>query len=93
MTHKLIVKPLAEKEIAEALLWYEKQKKGLAIELLNEINSVFGIIISNPENFQERYKEIRIVFTKRFPYGIHYTLENNTIYVHAVFHMKRKPRM
>ncbi len=92
MALKLIIKPAAEDEILEAIQWYDQQREGLSLELLQSIDDVLERIKKNPEYFQERYREIRIVFTKRFPYGIHYTVEKDTIHVHAVLHTKRKPR-
>jgi len=92
MGHKLIVKPLAEIEMAEALEWYENSKQGLGLELLEQIDACLDRIVNNPEHFQKRYREIKIVYTKRFPYGIHYTFESGTVYVHALLHTKREPR-
>lgn len=92
MVYKLIIKPLAEIEIAEALEWYDKEKEGLGLELLKQIDECLELISKNPECFQKRYREVKIVFTKRFPYGVHYTSEFDVIYVHAVLHTKRRPR-
>jgi len=92
MAHKLIIKPEAKLEIEDALEWYEKKRSELSIELLNELSDVLDRILDNPDSFQRRYKNIRMVFTVRFPYGVHYTVENKTIYVHAFMHMKQKPR-
>lgn len=92
MAHRLIIKPAAEIEIAEALEWYEESKEGLGLELLEQLDECLERIANNPEHFQKRYREIKIVFTKRFPYGIHYTFESDTVYVHAVMHMKQQPR-
>lgn len=93
MVYRLIIKPAAEDEIAEALEWYEEQREGLSLELLENIDQALKRIKENPEFFQERYREIRIVFVQHFPYGIHYTSENDTIYVQAVLHTKRRPRV
>lgn len=92
MAHRVIIKPPAENEIAEALEWYEESKEGLGLELLEQINECLQRIANNPKNFQKRYREIKIVFTKRFPCGIHYTFERDTIYVHAVMHTKQEPK-
>jgi plasmid stabilization system protein ParE len=93
MAHKIIVKPGAELDILEALEWYEKEQQNqLLQDFLDKLDDELERISKNPEHFQKRYRDIKIVFMKRFPYGIHYTLENETIFVHAVMHMKRKPR-
>ncbi|MGB5819692.1 MAG: type II toxin-antitoxin system RelE/ParE family toxin [Saonia sp.] len=92
MAHKVIIKPGAELDILEALEWYEEEKEGLSLDFLERLDDELERISKNPEHFQKRYRDIKIVFTKRYPYGIHYTLENEIVYVHAVMHMKRKPR-
>ncbi|XLS28390.1 type II toxin-antitoxin system RelE/ParE family toxin [Flavobacteriaceae bacterium M23B6Z8] len=92
MNYHLRIKPEAQQDLAQAMDWYEDQKEGLSIEFLATIDKALESIKANPSLFQERYREIRIVFTRRFPYGIHYTLEEDTIYVHAVLHTHRKPR-
>ena len=92
MVHKVIIKPGAELDILEALEWYEEEKEALALDFLQRLDDELDRISKNPEHFQKRYRDIKIVFTRRFPYGIHYTLENDIVYVHAVMYMKRKPR-
>jgi len=92
MGYEIIVKPLAEQDLREALQWYEKQQAGLEVELYREVLKVMDTINKNPELFQKRYRNIRIRFTDRFNYGIHYTIENQSIYIHAILHTSRKPR-
>jgi len=92
MAHRIIIKPRAEIDIAETLEWYEEEKEGLALEFLNQLDAALGKIAEKPEHFQKRYRKVKIIFTKRFPYGIHYTFENGTVYVHAVMHTKREPK-
>jgi plasmid stabilization system protein ParE len=92
MAHKVIIKPGAELDIREALEWYEEEKEGLSLDFLERLDDELARISKTPEHFQKRYRNIKIVFTKRFPYSIHYTLENDVVFVHAVLHMKSKPR-
>ena len=92
MAFSIIVKPEAEQELIEALEWYEGKQPELEAELFNEISNVLDYIVIYPEHFQKRYRNIRIRFTKRFKYGIHYTIEENTIFVHAILHTSREPR-
>jgi plasmid stabilization system protein ParE len=89
MPFKLIIKPEAEQELQEALEWYDSKKDNLGAELLIEISRVLETIQENPNSFQKRYKSFRISFTKKFQYGVHYTLENNTIFDHAILHTRQ----
>ncbi len=92
MAYNISIKAGAEIDINDALEWYEEQKIGLASELYAEIDKAISIITETPALFQVRYKNIRIVFTERFPYGIHYTIEGDRVFVHAVMKMQKKPR-
>jgi hypothetical protein len=90
MVFKIIVKPEAEKELLTALDWYETKKENLGTDLFFEFSNLIDAIKENLNLFQKRYKEFRIIFTKRFNYGIHYTLEGNTIFIHAILHTSQK---
>ncbi|SDE35542.1 ParE toxin of type II toxin-antitoxin system, parDE [Pricia antarctica] len=92
MAHKVIIKLGAELDVMEALEWYGEEKEELALDFIQRLDDELDRISKNPEHFQKGYRNIKIVFTRRFPYGIHYTLENDIVFVHAVMHMKRKPR-
>ena len=92
MAYKLVIKPLAENDLMDSLAYCKSQSAGLDSRLFNEITEVLADIILNPKHFQERYRDIRIRYTKKFKYGIHYTIEENVIFVHAIFHTSRKPR-
>lgn len=91
MGYKLIIKSGAEQDIADALDWYAENTE-LSPELLAEIDEVLTRIEKDPNNFQKKYNEIRIVYTDRFRYGVHYVIEDKTVYVLAVLHTSRKPR-
>lgn len=92
MNYKLIIKPEAENDLYEAIEWYKEQNENLPSQLLNEVEIGLNNIQKYPEHYQKRYKEIRITFTKKFPYGIYYTLENEIIFVHAILHNKQNPK-
>lgn len=92
MPHKFIINPEAEVELVEALAWYDEQLKGLGNRLFQEFNNTFDEIASNPENFQKKYRNMRIRYTYKFNYGIHYIIEEDTVYVLAILHTSRKPK-
>lgn len=93
MAYNLIIKPKAEEDLAEAIEWYLNQNENLAGKLLDKIDESLEKIHENPEHYQKRYKEIRIIFIKKFPYGIYYTVETNLIFVHAILHTKQNPEI
>ncbi|MEO8088461.1 MAG: type II toxin-antitoxin system RelE/ParE family toxin, partial [Bacteroidota bacterium] len=86
MKFELQISDEAEEDIIDAFLWYEKQKSGLGILFEENLDRAFHLILSDPFIFQIRYKKIRIFFTNKFPFGIHFIVTGNTIQVVAVFH-------
>ena len=92
MVFKVIIKPTAEQELKEALKWYDFKEENLGTELYIEISKTISIIKENPSSFQKRYKDFRIAFTKTFQFGIHFTIENQTIFIHAILHTSQNFR-
>ena len=92
MDFKVILKPTAEEELIDALKWYDFKKDNLGTELYLEISKTIETIKENPKAFQKQYKNFRIVFTKRFQFGIHYTIEKQTIFIHAILHTSQNLR-
>ncbi len=93
MAYNLILKSVAEQDISKAVEWYAKQAPHLPEEFITAIDYSLNSIKENPKHFQKRYGEVRIVFTERFPYGIYYTIEDDTVFVHAILHTKRNPNI
>ena len=60
-------------------------KDRFEVELIKSIDLLF----INPLHHQVRYRKVRIAFTEVFPYGIHYIVENEYIYVLKILHTKR----
>ena len=83
----------AQKDILEAIIWYEKNREGLGDEFLIAVENEKHFIEQNPYYYEEKYKGIRRAITKRFPYILYYKIESETkVLVYAVLHMKRSPR-
>jgi plasmid stabilization system protein ParE len=94
ITYSLVVSSTAEKHISKAFDWYKEQQNNLGVRFETAINEVMKLIIKNPFQFQTRYcnsknQEIRIAFTHKFPYGVHFRITNNVINILAVFHVKQ----
>lgn len=79
-------------DIEAAVLWHEEQRTGLSYDFELCLEAGIDAILRNPEAFQKKYKDIKIRFISRFPYGIHYTYNDNKIIVIAVFHTSRSPK-
>lgn len=79
-------------DVEDAVLWYEKQRIGLSYDFELCLEAGIEEVLRNPEAFQKRFKQVKIRFISRFPYGIHYVFNENKITVIGVFHTSRSPK-
>jgi len=91
MTCSLVISDEASFDIIDSYNWYETVDKSIAGKFEKEIESRLLRIQSNPNQFQLKYRSVRVVFLKKFPFGIHYVVDEQVIKVIAVFHTSRNP--
>jgi len=93
--YKVKIEPEVLADIQEITDWYNKAQAGLgkrfqktAIRHINSLNK-------DPQIYAIRYKEIRCVVIKKFPYMAHFYVndENNTVEVLAVISTDRNPKI
>lgn len=93
MIYNIKVLPLAEKEIADAIEFYESRSKGLGKRFLTYLKSYLKVLKTNPELFeikkQPHYRELTLV---KFPFVIIYEISENEIIIHSVFHTSKNPQ-
>lgn len=79
-------------DIEDVVFLYEERRIGLSydFELCMEVG--LAEISRNPDNFQKRYKNVKVRFISRFPYGIHYVVRENNVIIIAVFHTSLSPK-
>jgi plasmid stabilization system protein ParE len=94
MIRRVIIRPPALADIADAATWYEAQQPGLGEELVDEIIRAIRRAEANPALFRviRSRGKIRRVLTERFPYRIFFSVNDSTLYVHAVLHGARHDR-
>lgn len=85
----------AKLDLAEAMEWYDQQKQGLGDKLLLRVENTVDLLESNPFIFQIRYKNIRVGSVKKFPFAIHYWVDEkrNKVMINAVLHNSRNPQI
>jgi len=86
MAYDVILSSQIEDDIDEAIHYYKKISPELAKEFIQELRFTRDYVHHNPFYFQVRYSNIRIAFMKKFPYGIHYTVIQQSIYLVSLFH-------
>jgi len=87
----LRIRPEAQSDLAEAYRWYSEQAADLGDELLAEVGNVLERIEKFPESYAKVHRDIRRALIRRFPYGVFYRAEPDSIIVLAVLHQARNP--
>lgn len=90
--YSLIISDEANFDILDAYVWYETVREGLGKDFELCLDAEINFLTRNPLQFQVQYKQIRIAFIERFPYGIHFVVDKNFIKIIAVFHTSRDPQ-
>ena len=95
MKNKKFVANTVKSDLKEAAGWYNNARKGLVLIFLKNINATVAHITENPLNYSIRYSNIRVAFSNKFPYGIHYEFlsEQNQVNILAVYHTSRNPEL
>jgi mRNA-degrading endonuclease RelE of RelBE toxin-antitoxin system len=78
-------------DIQEAKNWYKEQKDGLEIKFSLAVEIALERITKFPTAYSIRYKNIRLIYTKTFPYVIHYYVDelHQLVVITAIVHRKR----
>jgi plasmid stabilization system protein ParE len=83
---------LAQRELDDAAAWYNEQAVGLGQEFLDELDRTVRRAVAFPLFCPEIEPGVRRCLLARFPYGLIYGLDQETIVVVAVAHLHRQPR-
>ncbi len=81
----------AERDLLDAVFWYEEQRRGLGSDFLAEIQTSLAALAENPMRHPVIHKNIRRALVRRFPFGIQYRVEPALIIIVAVMHGSRNP--
>ena len=91
MSHTLEFRPEAERELEEAVAWYESQQPGLGDAFLNRIETALERISDFPLAGPAVHDDVRRHLLDRFPHSILYIVEETGIVIVAIFHGRRDP--
>jgi toxin ParE1/3/4 len=81
----------AEQELVGALRFYETQEQGLGERFLDAVDRAIVNIVEFPQAWPVIEEDVRKCLLVGFPYAILYFMEEETIEILAVMHLKRKP--
>ena len=91
MDYELIIRPEAKADLLDAYQWYQEQRQGLGNDFKLCVEEVIFKIQRNPLIHRVIFQNVRRSVTKRFPFGVFYTIEDGKIIVLAVSHARRDP--
>ena len=83
--------PEAEVEFNQAIDYYENCAEGLGYDFAVEVYSAIERILAYPRAWMILAEDVRRCMTRRFPYGVLYTKEPESIFILAVMHLHRDP--
>ena len=83
--------PEAEKELNEAIDYYEDIESGLGYDFALEVYSTINRSLDFPKAWSVLEGDVRRSLVRRFPYGVLYSEEKDEIFIVAVMHLHRKP--
>ncbi|MDD5772976.1 MAG: type II toxin-antitoxin system RelE/ParE family toxin [bacterium] len=83
--------PEAEKELLEAINYYNECQDKLGIEFAKETYKSIQNILLFPKAWAPLSSNTRRYLINRFPYGVIYQITEKEIYIIAIMQLSRKP--
>jgi len=91
MSWRVAVLPAAEAELSEAAAWYAKDNPQAAKRFNDAYEAALVTLAENPHQYQIVDGDLRRAPLARFPYGLLYWIEPNTVVIASCFHGRRDP--
>jgi toxin ParE1/3/4 len=90
--NEIVIDPRAIQDIQDVIDFYDNQQDGLGEKFENALNKHLLTLEKNPF-FKIRYDNVHCLPLKKFPYMVHFTLdeENKRVTIRAVFHTAVDP--
>ncbi len=88
---KYVFHPAALSEYGEAVKFYAERRVELAQAFINAVEDAIFRIIQSPRRWAVLDEDIRRCLTRKFPYGILYTIEEDRVLILALMHCSREP--
>jgi len=93
MNYELSVLPEAEADLAEAYHWHEERVPELGVLFRDRVDECLMRIQRNPFAYQVVHGQVRRALLRKYPYGIFYFVEEETIVIIGCFHGRRDPQV
>ena len=95
MSFEFEIKSVAVLDIEQIVDYYKTVSPELANTFLDRLEEAKKYIIDYPIAFQIKYKNVRTLLLKQFPYQIHYIVDERKkqIVVIAIIHAYKNPKI
>ncbi len=93
MSFAIIVRPLAERDLLEAQLWYEDKNSGLGEQFRSRVDDVLKILSETPLIFRRVHHDVRRAAVTNFPYILYYAVRQQRVLILGCFHARRDLRV
>ena len=93
MNYNFVNRPAVKSDILNAVDYYKAISPKLARQFLLRIREAKLYIDLTPIGFQIKYREVRTLMLKQFPFHIHYLVDevNKQIIILAIIHAYKNP--
>jgi len=88
----VILIPPADKELDDAIKFYNNQLPGLGDQFYNEFLATINLLKRTPFGWRKVGENTRRINIKKFPYLVLYVVDRDDILVTCVAHQHRNPR-
>jgi plasmid stabilization system protein ParE len=88
---EIVLSSSAKQEVKAATKYYEDEVEGLGKAFIGTLRAGLLHIRNHPNASVILKDDHRRHLLPRFPFGIIYRIDGNTIFVAAVMHLRRKP--
>ena len=93
MKYKILIDEEALSDIQEATEWYNEQLQDLGSRFQKQVKSQINSLKTDAEIHTNRYENVRCMLIKKFPFMVHYTVDNLTVNIFAILHTSRNPKI
>lgn len=83
------------KDLGKIVIWYNNQVQDLGLRFHKQVKSQINSLKNQPYICAIRYKDVRCMLVKKFPFMIHYRIneESYLVEIFAIFHTSRNPEI
>ncbi len=84
-------RPAADRDVVEAVDWYESQLPGLETRFFEDLDWVLSRIEESRDQFPNVYRDAHRALLRRFPFGIFFKKYEDRTLVVAIADLRREP--